>query len=98
MFIYNNKNLVNVFSVDNRGDSLFVELTYPHDINFSDHVYSKIDNKIILRKFKNLISFVAIKNGEHNGIGYLTSNYNLNIENEIQLEEINDIIKSLYKA
>lgn len=59
---------VKLFDVDNRGNSLFVMLTYPKDIPIGFGF--SIDN----RHFANLrkhVNFVAIKNGEHNGIGYL---------------------------
>jgi hypothetical protein len=56
-----------LFDVDNRGVDLFVMLTYPSDIGTvaSYHVGG--------RAFRGLIDdvvFVAIKNGQHNGIGY----------------------------
>ena len=56
-----------LFAVDNRGDALFVELIYPHDIAGDAGV--RIGNE----RFDGLraaVAFVAIKNGEHNGIGY----------------------------
>lgn len=56
-----------LFEVDNRGSDLFVMLTYPHEITpaFRFTVGS--------RQFADLhphVAFVALKNGEHNGIGY----------------------------
>jgi hypothetical protein len=57
-----------LFDVDNRGESLFVMLIYPHDIpagmsiRVGQSTYSDFDKSV---------AFVAIKNGEHNGIGYL---------------------------
>lgn len=57
-----------LFDVDNRGDSLFVMLTYPKDIAIGFGFV--VDNE----HFANLrrhVNFVAIKNGEHDGIGYL---------------------------
>lgn len=56
-----------LFDVDNRGDSLFVMLVYPADIKGLGY---RVGN----RQFDDLAgktAFVAIKNGEHNGIGYL---------------------------
>ena len=70
------KDNIKIFKVDNRGTSLFVELVYPNDIDDNDSIYSK-ETKYKLEKFKSYIAFVAIKNGEHNGIGYLTSNFDL---------------------
>ena len=72
--------------------SLFVELVYPNDIDESDSIYSKESN-LKLEKFKTYITFVAIKNGEHNGIGYLTSNFALKSEKKINLTSLKAIIK-----
>lgn len=44
-----------MFEVDNRGDTLFATLSYPHDIP---------------PEYAADVVFVAIKNGRHNGIGY----------------------------
>lgn len=59
---------VPLFQVDNRGETLFVMLTYPKDIPIGFGF--SIGNS----HFANLrrrVNFVAIKNGEHDGIGYL---------------------------
>jgi hypothetical protein len=45
-----------LFEVDNRGDTLFATLSYPHDITDP--------------ALREQVVFVAIKNGRHNGIGY----------------------------
>jgi hypothetical protein len=56
-----------LFDVDNRGSDLFVMLTYPFDITNVDgyhvggHAFQGLIDDVV---------FVAIKNGEHNGIGY----------------------------
>ncbi|MEM8817884.1 MAG: hypothetical protein AAGE85_18885, partial [Pseudomonadota bacterium] len=57
-----------LFSVDNRGDSLFVMLSYPGDIN--DITHYELDG---IERFDLIedVAFVAIKNGRHNGVGYL---------------------------
>lgn len=86
-------NDVKVFEVDNRGHSLFVELVYPNDILEEDSIYSKQSN-YVLNNFKSYVAFVAIKNGEHNGIGYLTSNFKLNISDKIPVTDVKDLIKS----
>ena len=78
---YASKDDIKIFEVDNRGTSLFVELVYPNDIDESDSIYSKESN-LKLEKFKSYIAFVAIKNGEHNGIGYVTSNFDLQSRKE----------------
>jgi hypothetical protein len=89
---YSSRDNIKLFEVDNRGTSLFVELVYPNDINRSDSIYSKESN-LKLEKFKSYISFVAIKNGEHNGIGYVTSNFDLKSEKKVNLTNLKAIIK-----
>ncbi len=56
-----------LFEVDNRGNDLFVMLTYPNEITpgfryvIGNESYDHLDRDV---------AFVALKNGEHNGIGY----------------------------
>lgn len=52
--------------IDNRGNSLFVTLTYPHEITVSTH-YRVGDRKLPLLPE---VSFVAIKNGMHQEEGF----------------------------
>ncbi|WP_178377088.1 alkaline phosphatase family protein [Chryseolinea serpens] len=57
-----------IFTVDNRGESLFIELTYSQELNTGSFINAGKQNLgIDLFKY---VSFVAIKNGEHDGIGY----------------------------
>jgi hypothetical protein len=56
-----------LFEVDNRGQDLFVMLTYPKEIA-RGFVYS--DGHRALGDLADDVVFVALKNGEHNGIGY----------------------------
>ena len=56
-----------LFEVDNRGEDLFVMLTYPHDIP-ADAGYS-LGNEWH-SGLRDAVAFVAIKNGQHNGVGY----------------------------
>jgi hypothetical protein len=56
-----------LFSVDNRGRDLFVMLTYPKEIAPGFVVY-RGDQR--LSDLSEDVVFVALKNGEHNGIGY----------------------------
>lgn len=58
---------VETFYVDNRGRELFVMLTYPK--NITDNTRLNI-NGTVKENFEDDVVFVAIKNGEHNGIGY----------------------------
>lgn len=56
-----------LFDMDNRGSSLFVTLTWPEDIgdDFKVHIGNEQ-----FSGFRGHIAFVAIKNGDHDGIGY----------------------------
>ena len=56
-----------LFEVDNRGDTLFVMLVWPNDIDAS--MTYAIDGKE-QGALRDHVAFVAIKNGGHNGIGY----------------------------
>jgi len=89
---YASKDNIKIFEVDNRGISLFVELLYPNDIEDNDSIHSK-ESDLKLERFKSYLAFVAIKNGEHNGIGYLSSNFDLKSEKKINLTDLKAIIK-----
>lgn len=58
---------VALFEVDNRGDDLFVMLTYPHDIPVGFEYRTAAGSA---RNLRDDVAFVAIKNGQHNSIGY----------------------------
>ena len=91
---YASKDDIKIFEIDNRGLSLFVELVYPNEIDESDSIYSK-KTSFQMEHFKSYLAFVAIKNGEHNGIGYLTSNFNLKISKDsIDLKDLKELIKT----
>ena len=90
------KDQSNVFSVDNRGNSLFVELVYSSEISEDDSI-SSLDTNLTITNFKNLISFVAIKNGEHNGTGYFAydpEKIQVSIPSKIKLTEVRGIIEN----
>lgn len=57
----------NLFTVDNRGADLFVELTYDGDIG-ADAGW-RVGN-LARTGLREQVAFVAIKNGEHDGVGY----------------------------
>lgn len=84
---------IKIFNVDNRGDSLFVELVYPNNIGEEFSITSEIIGDV--DNFKKYIAFVAIKNGEHNGIGFLTSNFDLGLEEEIELKDVYNSLLNL---
>jgi len=56
-----------LFAVDNRGLDLFVELVYSREVSASTVVWSGTQQVV---GFHNEVAFVALKNGEHDGIGY----------------------------
>lgn len=56
-----------LFEVDNRGRDLFVMLVWSHDIG-ADYSYT-VGNRMY-DGLRDDVAFVAIKNGQHNGIGY----------------------------
>jgi hypothetical protein len=58
------------FKVDQRGHSLFVEIIYEADLLDSDYLVDSAGTTLIER-VKAELSFVAIKNGIHNGLGYV---------------------------
>jgi len=83
-----------IFDVDNRGTSLFIELIYPNEAMKGMTLVAK-DFDIHHSDFDKDISFVAIKNGEHNGIGYLISNVELEVADSIPLTEVKGVIKGV---
>ena len=82
-----------IFNVDNRGKSLFVELIYPKDILPNYKIVNNNEN-LTIQNFKSHISFVAIKNGEHNGIGFVSSNFKITEKDKIPLKDLYKILKS----
>ncbi len=56
-----------IFYVDNRSTTLFVELQYAKEIKPNFELYK---NSVPFMRFAEHVVFVALKNGEHNGIGY----------------------------
>jgi hypothetical protein len=56
-----------LFEVDNRGTDAFVMLTYPKDI-LPSTTFS-IDGTVY-RGLRDDVAFVAVKNGQHDGVGY----------------------------
>lgn len=58
---------VPLFEVDNRGNELFVMLTYPNDI---PEGFEYVVGNLSYINLRDDVAFVAIKNGQHNGAGY----------------------------
>jgi len=85
------KDQMEIFTIDNRGKSLFIELCYPNNIEKSFRITSDIAPNI--DDFKEEVAFVAIKNGEHDGIGYVLSNCDWPfVESSIPLKNLNRLI------
>jgi len=80
-----------VFSVDNRGTSLFVEVIYDDDLVEGMSFDGPDGISLILLESK--LAFVAIKNGKHDGLGYVFSNMPMDLPKEIKLTEVYDFIK-----
>ena len=80
-----------VFCVDNRGTSLFVEVIYDDDL-VEGMSFDEPDG-ISLTSLKSKLAFVAIKNGKHDGLGYVFSNMPVDLPKEIKLTEVYDFIK-----
>jgi hypothetical protein len=81
-----------VFAVDNRGLSLFVEIIFNDEIGlnltFKNSVGVEIGNLI------SKLVFVAIKNGKHDGTGFIFSNFSLkNLQDTILLTEVRSFIE-----
>ena len=86
------KDQIDIFTIDNRGKSLFVELTYSNDIQDNFEISN---GDISIQDFKPYIAFVAIKNGEHDGIGYFIDSETKAKEGEqIRVADVYDKIKS----
>jgi hypothetical protein len=58
---------VRLFEVDNRGSGLFVTLTYPYEIG---ETFEYRVGEQTYSGFQKDVAFVAIKNGDHNSVGY----------------------------
>ena len=85
-----------VFNIDNRGDSLFVEIIYDYDLDKT--VSFNGPNNLSISNLLSKLAFVAIKNGKHDGKGYLFSNMDLDLPKEIKLKEVYNIIKNIALA
>ena len=87
------KNDLNIFGeIEERDKSLFVILTYPHEVRKNDVI--TVNNYIELNFF-NELNFVAIKNGKHDTKGYVfcSPNTDLNLPKEpIHISKLHDII------
>ncbi len=93
--IKSKKNNLNIFSeIEERDKSLFVVLTYPHEVKKDDIL--TVNENIELNFFNELV-FVAIKNGMHNTKGYVfcSSSTDLNLPKEpVHIFKLHEMILS----
>lgn len=80
-----------VFNVDNRGTSLFVEVIYDNDL--VEGMSFDGPNGVAMGSLGSKLAFVAIKNGKHDGLGYVFSNMPMDLPQEIKLTEVYNFIK-----
>ena len=82
-----------LFSVDNRGNDLFVILIYANNIGVD---FRLTVNGRTIEDFRKLVSFVAIKNGQHNSDTYFVDSGQIIDERapSVPLASLPDIVKS----
>lgn len=89
-------NSINLFEkIDNRGKEIFIVLTYPHEIN-KDTTISFEGNELLLHDF---VTFVAIKNGEHQNKGFAFFSDGLDQlapDNQVHVSEIHNTVLSFF--
>lgn len=95
--IKSKKNNLTIFgNIEVRYNSLFVTLTYPHEVKKNDFIV--LNNKTELNFF-NQIVFVAIKNGMHDTKGYVfyspVSNFKLP-KKSVHISKIHNMILSYF--
>jgi len=80
--------------IDNRGDTLFLTLTYPNEI-FKET--SITDGSIKINNFYYNVNLVAIKNGMHDQKGFISTNSGINFENNLNIKNISKKIEQYFK-
>tara|TARA_Y100000389_G_scaffold205060_1_gene262578 strand:- start:1500 stop:2813 length:1314 start_codon:yes stop_codon:yes gene_type:complete len=93
---YQQNNLKVFNEIEVRSKSLFVTLTYPHEIKKDDFIIVDDNTKL---NFFNEVVFVAIKNGMHDSKGYVfcSSNCNFKIPKEpIHVLKLHDMMLSYF--
>jgi hypothetical protein len=85
-----------LFTTDNRGDSLFVELTFDRPIVPG---FAWISGDTVCSNLEEHVAFVAIKNGEHDGLGYfLDTGLNAGSESTIPLSSLPNRIREIFEV
>ena len=82
--------------VDNRGNSLFVTLTYNQEITNKILVFNR--DRSIKLKLSEFVSFVALKNGIHDqrGYAYLSKKIGIKSKENFHVKEIFNVIINYY--
>jgi hypothetical protein len=85
--IVSSNNIKMFEEIDNRGNDLFVTLTYPDDIDNDSSIYLDEEE---YKNFKDDVVFVAIKNGHHHTQGYYLDSYRKpnELEDDIPLKNL----------
>ena len=81
--------------IDNRGKDIFITLTYPHEID--DKTFISYEGVVL--PLHDLVTFVAIKNGEHQGKGFAFFSRNVSKfapSNESHISEIHNTILNFF--
>ena len=95
--IKSKKNNLKTFSeIEERDKSLFVTLTYPHEIEKKDYLTI---NKNLKLNFFNEVVFVAIKNGMHDSKGYVMYSPNINFkkpQEPIHISKLRSMVLSIF--
>ncbi len=87
------KNNIKIFSeIEERNKSLFVTLTYPHEIKKDDLV--SINDEMNLNFFNEVV-FVAIKNGMHDSKGYVFYSPNSNLKTPKEPIHVSELHKMI---
>tara|TARA_Y100000389_G_scaffold205079_1_gene262790 strand:- start:2608 stop:3921 length:1314 start_codon:yes stop_codon:yes gene_type:complete len=91
------KNNLNIFNeIEERENSLFVSLTYFHEIKLNDYIIIK--NNVKLNFFHQVV-FVAIKNGMHDSKGYVFYSPKSNFKNPkvpLHVSKLHNMILSYF--
>ena len=81
---FNEINNLEIFSLEDRNNSIFVTLLLNQDINDYGEIIIENQKNIFL---KDHVVFVALKNGMHDGKGYFYSNFSTKVKNIFQINK-----------
>ena len=83
-----------VFETDNRGDSVFCSLVYPRQL----HPGAMLEINERNLDLHNATTFVALKNGHHNPVGYLIDTFAAGKEGQIPLADLFHIVRRHFES